>query len=74
MGVHRVVELTKIQEMVLYYCRTFFEENDQLPPYRLIKECFGWKSVNAVKDVMRILEKKGYVEKNEANRYKFKRV
>jgi SOS-response transcriptional repressor LexA len=63
--------ITDRQRAVLAFCAEFFDSNDQLPGYRLIAEHFGWASHNAAVEMMFALRRKGYVERNLMDRWKF---
>jgi len=56
-----VNELTQVQAMVLKYIKRSQVER-QCPPSRTeIARHFGWASANAAQDVLKALERKGYV-------------
>lgn len=66
-------KLTARQQQVLDFMRAFHAENDQLPPMHVLSKHFGWKSDNAAMTFARILEAKGYLEKNAVSKYRFSR-
>lgn len=57
------------------YCfmQSFFKENDQLPPALNVAGHFGHESHRAGYYHFKVLEAKGYLEKNAAGGYRFKR-
>ena len=63
--------LTKPETLVLIYLHTYFEANDQLPSYQAIADFFGWSSPNAANQVLFSLNKKRFVERNDANKWRF---
>lgn len=63
--------LSPVQAATLDYAWEFYQQNDQLPPLHVICENFGWASRQAAVDVMKALEKKGYVERNAVKKYRF---
>jgi SOS-response transcriptional repressor LexA len=65
--------LTKVQMQVLNFMHLYFHENDQLPPPDALQEYFGWKSPNAVTCAREALERKGWIERNAAGKYRFAR-
>lgn len=66
--------LTNKQREVLAYLYDFFNENDQLPPVRLICERFRYLSQNTATDHLKALQRKGHIEKNAVGKYRFVRV
>lgn len=64
--------LTKRQNQILAYLRKYFNDNDQLPPTRVISERFGIFP-NAVNQHLLALEMKGYLEPNQNGKYRFAR-
>ena len=64
--------MTPLQIEIFDYLKAFFEENDQLPPIRLISEFFG-KYPNQIDQTMRSFARKGLIEKNAAGKYRFAR-
>ncbi|MBX9612462.1 MAG: hypothetical protein K2X51_12645 [Burkholderiales bacterium] len=58
-------ELSRIQGQALMYMRAFLQANHQLPPCNQIAKDFGWASPNSGHAVVRALEKKGYLQRNE---------
>lgn len=67
------VALSPTQANVLAYMRSFFLENDQLPPMSCTKRHFGWKSNNMVLSYYMALIAKGQIERNSAGRFRFAR-
>ena len=65
--------LTKKQMAVLNFMHLYFRENDQLPPPDAIQNRFGWKSPNAVTCMRESLAAKGWIERNEAGKFRFAR-
>jgi len=65
--------LTKKQMEVLNFMHLYFRDNDQLPPPDAIQARFGWKSPNAVTCARKALESKGWIELNEAGKFRFYR-
>lgn len=47
--------------------------NDQLPSARVIADHFGWSSTNAAFTHLRNLARDGFIEKNDAGKYRFNR-
>jgi predicted transcriptional regulator of viral defense system len=45
-----------------------------LPPQEVIAAKLGWASPNRSQEVMRILEERGWIERNAVGKYRFKRV
>lgn len=66
--------LTHRQREILAYLYDFFNEKDQLPPLRMICERFRLSSQNSATDHMRMLERKGHIEKNAVGKYRFVRT
>lgn len=65
--------LTPRQQEVYDFLREYFGRNDQLPPSRTIQEKFGFASqTNATLHMQRIA-KRGWIEKNEAGKWRFTR-
>lgn len=69
---HQDKTLTDRQSEVLEFCRSFFRENDQLPPMLTIAAEFQFCN-NAAQDHVKALVKKGYLEKNSVGKYRFSR-
>ena len=53
------------QKQVLTFMRFFLQCNHQLPPCPAMAHAFGWRSPNAAADVLKMLEKKQYLTRNE---------
>ncbi len=66
--------LSKKQAVVYGFCCDYFTRNDQLPSAYVVSDYFGWASPNAAYSHLKALEEKGYIEKNESGRYRFRRV
>lgn len=68
------ITLTPNQATVFEFMRDYFERNDQLPSAKAMRYHFGWKSENAAVSYWEVLERKGWIEKNETGcKYRFKR-
>lgn len=65
--------LTMRQQQVLDFMRAFLADNDQLPTHSCIAKRFGWKSDNAALTFTKILEAKGYLERNTLGKYRLAR-
>lgn len=65
--------LTKRQMEIFSFMRLYFMRNDQLPPPEALQERFGWKSAKAVTCARDVLAQKGWIEHNEAGKYRFTR-
>ncbi|MCA0214747.1 MAG: hypothetical protein LCH79_16410 [Proteobacteria bacterium] len=65
--------LTMRQQQVLDFMRSFLADNDQLPTHACIAKRFGWKSDNAALTFTKILEAKGYLERNTLGKYRLAR-
>lgn len=63
--------LTAKQVEVLTFLVRFYEENDQIPPCRVIAEHFNFASDNAANDHLQALARRGWIEKNSVGRWKF---
>lgn len=63
--------MTDKQVEVLLYLWNFYEKNDQLPPVTTVAKHFGFASGNGAQDHITALVRKGWLEPNEAGRYKF---
>lgn len=63
--------LSRRQKEVLNFCGEFFGRNDQLPSRKAICEHFGWASPNSAEEVLQALEAKGYIERNDLNKFRF---
>ncbi len=57
--------LTRREQQVMDFLRVFLALNDQLPPCRAIAAAFGWTSANAADEVLRSMERKGSLARNE---------
>lgn len=58
---------------VLAFMRSFFEENDQLPPSHVIAAYFGFKSANAANLHAARLVQHGLLERNAVGKLRFVR-
>lgn len=58
---------------VMAFMLGYHQKNDQLPPARVIAQHFGWASTNAAYTHLRTLAKAGFIEKNDAGKYRFSR-
>jgi hypothetical protein len=65
--------LTNKQLSVFCFTQSYFRDNDQIPPARLVSEYVGCGDRTAGYHHLRTLEKKGYLERNTAGGYRFKR-
>jgi DNA-binding MarR family transcriptional regulator len=65
-------KLTPVQNDIFLYIKEFFSKNDQLPTAPKIANHFNCASNNIVEHLDR-LKLKGYIEKNEVGKYRFKR-
>ena len=63
--VSMVDALTVRQQQVMDYLSMFLSMNDQLPTRPVIASAFGWASPNAADDVLKALERKGHLCRNE---------
>ena len=68
-----MTKLTTRQQQVLGFMLQFFAENDQSPPMHAISSHFDFKSNNAAQDHVKVLERKGYLERNAVGNYRFAR-
>jgi len=58
-------ELTKKQARVLAFLKSFREKNDYAPSMAEITKNFGWNSTNAAAQYCSVLEKKGFIKKDQ---------
>ena len=65
--------LTPPQAAVYAYIHDYFCRNDQIPPTRAIQAHFGWASQTAAMGHLQRLHSKGWLERNEAGKYRFRR-
>jgi repressor LexA len=63
-----MIALTKIQRQVLEALRRRTDQGDPAPTYRELCAEFGWASTGTVRDHLRALVRKGYVELNRRHR------
>lgn len=61
------------QAEVLDYMRSFFFENDQLPPAHCIADWFKFSSLNAATEHLKRLEAVGALERNANGKMRFSR-
>lgn len=54
-------QLTKIQEIILTYIKTYISEVGYSPSIKDIRVHMGWKSDNAAKEHLERIKKKGYI-------------
>lgn len=64
---------TPIQRSVFEFLKSFFLQNDQLPPCHVIRAHFGWASENSAHEHLLRLERHGLIEKNSLGKWKFVR-
>jgi SOS-response transcriptional repressor LexA len=68
------IALTPNQMAVFSFMWEYFERNDQLPSAKAMRWHFGWESENTAVGYWKVLERKGWIEKNETGcKYRFKR-
>ena len=67
------MKLTRRQQEVLAFMRSFLVDNDQLPPVHVISRHFGFAAQNGAHDHVRALEKKGAIERNAVGKYRLAR-
>ena len=65
--------LTDKQLSVFCFMQGFFKDNDQLPPNQLIADHVGSKERSTGSHFLSTLARKGYLERNAAGGYRFKR-
>ena len=56
--------ITDNQLDVLFFLIDFLRDNHQLPPMAEISRNFGWSSANAANEVLKALQRRGFIEKN----------
>ena len=66
-------KMTELQGQVLEFMQSFFADNDQLPPGRVISDHFGWRATNAAVEVCAALYRAGKLSRNAVGKYKFSR-
>lgn len=69
-----IANLPTRQRGVFFICCDYFRLNDQLPSMAMLASRMGVSSVNSAQEVVRGLERKGLLERNEQHRYRFARV
>ncbi len=62
--------ITDNQLDVLFFLIDFLRDNHQLPPMAEISRNFGWSSANAANEVLKALQRRGFIEKNVVGKYK----
>lgn len=65
--------LTNKQLAVYCFLKDYFSANDQLPSGDAVSQFIGATTHNAGFQHMKILEKKGWIERNAAGKYRFSR-
>jgi len=65
--------MTRKQLAVYQFCYEFFLKNDQIPTTRIIQKWLNQSSQTGPLMTLRRLCIKGWMERNEANRYRFVR-
>jgi SOS-response transcriptional repressor LexA len=68
-----MIHLTFRQGEVLKFMYDFYLENDQLPTMQAMADQFGWASANNSVEHCQMLFKKGALERNALDKYKFSR-
>lgn len=58
---------------VLAFMRSFFADNDQLPPVAVVSKHFGWSSTGAAEWHIQALIKHGLLQRNVLGKLKFAR-
>ena len=71
---NEIKPLSEGQQKVFKFMCDYFDENDQLPSCEAIQVHFDWVSQNAALDYQKALEKKGWIERNAAGKYRFSRA
>jgi len=62
---------TNRQMDVLIFAHLFFVKNDQFPPGTRTSQHFGWKSPRSAQSHFSGLARRGYLEKNVCDNWKF---
>lgn len=70
----KVRDLPDAQKRIFLLMCDFWEANDQLPTLQTIADRMGYRSVNAAQQAVLALEGKGLLERNEAQRLRFRRI
>lgn len=67
--------LSPIQSKVLTYMKYCVAKDDNMPNSRQIAQYFGWSSQTAAMNHLRMLERKGYIERIKRGKgsYRFSR-
>ena len=66
-----LLPLTGRQQQVVDFMWGFYRENDMLPGMNDICRHFSWASSNAALTHVREIEKRGYIELNAVEKYRF---
>lgn len=66
--------LTKQQKRAARVCVDYLRANDQLPSHEKLAVLMGLKSPNAARHYFKVLEKAGFLEANDAGKFRFTRV
>lgn len=69
----RIKGIGRRTQEVLAFMRSYFSDNDQLPPATVIRDHFGWSSVNSVPHHTNALVAAGLIEHNANGKYRFTR-
>ena len=56
-------EVHERDKRALFLIRNYYSENEIIPPYRVIQEMVGYKSINAAFRLCKRLIQKGYLRK-----------
>lgn len=67
-------DLPDAQKRIFLLMCDFWVVNDQLPTLQTIADRMGYRSVNAAQQAVLALEGKGLLERNEAQRLRFRRI
>lgn len=70
----KVRDLPDAQKRIFLLMCDFWVANDQLPTLQTIADRMGYRSVNAAQQAVLALEGKGLLERNEAQRLRFRRI
>ncbi len=69
-----LASLTSQQKAAARVCVDYLKANDQLPSHEKLAALLGLKSPNAARHYFKVLERVGFLEPNEAGRFRFARV
>jgi SOS-response transcriptional repressor LexA len=67
-------KITKTEQEILDFMRSYFLENDQLPSCAAICKRFGYSSDNAAHQALMSLMRKGQIERNACGKFRFTRT